>query len=93
MLKRAETRHGIEHPEALPIDLPRVLEVNLEPMPAACGQLRRGQRHPDPVPAARLGVGEQRTPATAKIKQTAPRPDPDLFGHIIVLAVLCLLRG
>ena len=93
MLERAEARHGVERTEALPVDLARVLEVDLEPVPAAGRQLRRGQRHPHPVAAARPGVGEQRTPAATEVEQPSPRADPDLLGHVIVLAPLRLLEA
>ena len=92
MLKRAEARHGVERAEALPVDLARVLEVDLEPVPAAGRQLRRGQRHPHPGAAARPDVGEQRTPAATEVEQAPPRPDPDLLGHVVVLAPLRLLE-
>ena len=41
MLKRAQARRGVERAEALPVDLTRVLEVDLEPVLAAGRQLRR----------------------------------------------------
>ena len=93
MLERAEARDGVERAEALPVDLARILEIDLEPVPAAGGQLRRGQRHPHPDPATRPGIGEQRTPATTQIKQASPRPDPDLFGHVVMLARAAPARG
>lgn len=61
-------------------------------MPSARGQLCRGQRHPDPDPTARPGVGKQRSPTTAEIQQAAPRSDPDLLGHVVMLAPLRLLE-
>src|SRR5580700_9980726 len=92
MLKRAEARHGVERAEAFPVDPTRVLEVDHEPVPAAGRQLRRGQRHPHPGPATRPGVGEQRTPAATEVEQASPLPVPYLFGHVIVLAPLRLLK-
>ena len=92
MLKRAETCHGFELAEALPVDLARVLKIDLEPVLATGRQLRRGERHPHAVPAALPGVGKQRTPAATEVEQAAPRPDPDLLGHVLVLAPLRLLE-
>ncbi len=40
MLKRAEARHGVKRAKALPYDLTRVLEVDIEPVLAAGHQLR-----------------------------------------------------
>src|ERR1700733_1316647 len=93
MLKRAEARDGVERAEAFPIDLTGVLEVDLKSVPAASSQLRRGQRHPHAGPAARPGVGEQRPPAATEIEQASPWPDPDLFGHVLVLAPLRRLEA
>ena len=66
--------------------------MDLEPVPPAGRQLRRGERHAHPGPAARPGIREQRTPAATEVEQAAPRPDPDLLGHVVVLAPLCLLE-
>ena len=93
MFKRAEARYGVEGAEAPPVDLARVLEVDLEPLPAASRQLRRGQRHPHPSPSARPDIGEQRSPAAAEVEQATLGPDPDLLGHVIVLAPLRLLEA
>ena len=65
MLERAEARHGVERTEALPADSPGVLEVYLEPVPAAGRQLRRGQRHPYPVP-----------PRARAYASSGPQPQP-----------------
>ena len=92
MLERSEARHGVERAKARPVDLTRVLEVDLEPVPATGPQLRRGERHPHRHATARLGIREQRTPPATQVEQSPPRPDPDLVGHVIVLAPLRLLE-
>src|SRR5947209_15527216 len=93
MLKRAEASDCAERAEALAVDLARILEVDLEPVPTAGGQLRRGKRHPHPNPSAPADISQQRTPATTQVEQASPRADPDLFGHIVVLEALRLLEG
>jgi hypothetical protein len=92
MLERAKARHGVERAKALPVDVTRVLEVDLESVPATRPQLRRGERHPYRRPTARPGIAEQRTPSATEVEQSPPRPDPDLVGHIIVLASLRLFE-
>src|SRR5581483_3245778 len=93
MLKRTEARDGVEHAEALSVDLARVLEVDLEPVPAAGRQLCRRERHAHRDASARSGIGYQRPPATTQVEQASARPDSHLFGDIVVLAALGLLEA
>lgn len=48
MLEAADARDGVERPEALAGHLPSVVEVNVEAMPLARRDLRRGQGDTDP---------------------------------------------
>ena len=92
MLERAEARDAVEHAEALARHLPRIEQVDVEPVPAARRRLRGGQGHADPGAAPAPDIVQQRTPPAAQVEHTPPRPDPDLLGHEGVLAPLSLLE-
>ena len=80
-------------PKVSRVTLPRVLEVDVEAVAPAGLRLRRGQRHPDagrPPPADEV---EQRAPSAAQVEHAPARADPDLLGHVLVLAPLSLLQG
>ena len=48
---------------------------------------------PTPVAAPAADEVEQRAPAAAQVEHAPARPDPDLLGHVLVLAPLRLLEG
>ena len=92
VLERAEARDAVEHTEALARHLPRIEQVDLEPVPAARRRLRAGQGHADPGAAPAPNIVQQRTPPAAQVEHAPPRPDPDLLGHEGVLAPLSLFE-
>ena len=92
VLERAEARDAVEHAEALARHLPRIEQVDVEPVPAARRRLRGGQGHADPGAAPAPDIVQQRTPPAAQVEHAPPRPDPDLLGHEGVLAPLSLFE-
>jgi hypothetical protein len=66
--------------------------MDVEPVPPARRRLRRGQRDTDPGAAAAVDESEERAPATAEVQHAPSRPDPDLVGHVLVLALLSLFE-
>ena len=93
MLEGAEARHGVEGSEALPADLACVAEVHLEVMAAAGGRLRGGQGDAHAVAPSAPDERQQRAPPAAEVEHTPARSDPDLVGHVFVLAPLSLLKA
>ena len=55
MLEAANARDSVERPKLSPGQLPRVVEVNVEAMPPAGRDLRRGQRDTDSRGASARG--------------------------------------
>ena len=62
------------------------MEVDIEAVPPA-GRACAGQVTPTRCAAAADEV-EQRAPAAAQVEQAPPGSDPDLLGHVLVLAPL-----
>src|SRR5271170_3838699 len=93
MLEGAEARHGVERPEALASDLPRICEVDVEVMAPAGGQLGGGERDAHPAAAPAANEVEQGTPTAAEVEHPPARADPDLLGHVLMLACLRLLEA
>ena len=67
--------------------------MDVEPVAAAGGHLGRGQREAHAGGAAVAHVVEQPTPPAAEVDHATARADPDLLGHVVVLAALGLLEG
>ena len=65
----------------------------MKTMPATGVRLRGGQRHPDAGRTATADEGEQRAPSAAQVEHPPPGCDPDLLGHVFVLAPLGLLQA
>ena len=80
-------------PKRLARQRARVEQPHVEPVAAARGGLRRGQRDADPGPALRAHVVQQRAPPAPEIEQPPAGPDPDLLGDVLVLAPLRLLEA
>src|SRR5262249_43091927 len=93
VLEGAQARDGVEAPEPLAGEPPRVAEVDVEAVPSARVRLRRGQGHANPDAAAASDEVEERTPAAAQVEHAPARPDPDLLGHVEVLATLSLFQA
>ena len=93
VLERAEAGHRVEAAEVVGRDPPRVLEVDVQPVAPAGRRLRRGQGDPHAGGAPAAGEVEQRAPAAAQVEHAPPGPDPDLLGHVLVLAPLGLLEA
>ena len=93
MLEGAEARDGVERAEAVARDLPRVVEVDVEAVAPAGRRLRGGQGDADPGAASAADEVEQRAPAAAEVEHAPARSDPDLLGHVLVLAPLGLLEA
>src|SRR4030081_606815 len=93
MLEATDARHGVERAEAIAADLTRVVEVDVEPVSPAGGNLRGGQRdaHPGATPVA--DEVQQRSPSAAEIEHPAARPDAYLLGHILMLSPLGVLEA
>src|SRR5262249_33750046 len=90
VLETADTRDGVEPPEALARHRPSVVEVNVEAMTLARRHLRRGQGDTDPRRALVADEAQQRTPPAAQVQHTPPGFDADLVGNVLVFAALSL---
>jgi hypothetical protein len=90
VLEGPEARHGVEPTERVAGDLARVVEVDVEAVPPAGRRPRGGQRDTDPAAAPAADEVEQRAPPTAQVEYAPARSDPDLLGHVAVLAPLSL---
>jgi hypothetical protein len=93
VLEGTEARHGVEGPELLTSDLPRVSQVDVETVPPAGGRLGGGERQADAHAPPAADERKQRSPTAAEVEHTPVRPDPDLLGHKLMLASLGLLEG
>ena len=93
VLEGAEARDRVERAEALADHLPRVIQVHVEAVATAGGDLCRGQGHADSLCADAADKVEQPTPAAAQVEDPASWLDPDLLGHVVVLASLSLFEG
>src|SRR5205823_14489762 len=70
VLEGAEARHGVERAEGLAVDLPCVVQVDVETMSPAGGNLRGGHRDPHPDAAAASDEVQQAAPAAAEIEDS-----------------------
>ena len=93
VLEGAEARHRVERAEAVAGDLARVTEVDVQAVPPAGRRLRGGQGDADPDAAPAPDEVEQPAPAAAEVEHAPSRADPDLLGHVLVLAALSLLEA
>src|ERR1019366_9471532 len=93
VLEGAEARRGVESAEGLRVDLARVREVDIEAMPAAGLVLCSREGHADAAGTAGADEVEQRPPPASQVQHARAGRDPDLLGHVLVLAPLCLLEG
>ena len=92
MLERAEAGGGVERTEGVAGDLACILEVDVESVALAGLELGRGKRHADAAGADIAKVVEQGSPAAAEVDHSLARLEPQLLGHVRVLAPLRLLE-
>jgi len=93
VLEGAQARDGVERAEVFAGDLPRVVEVHVEAVPPAGRRLRGGQGDAQPGAAPAPDEVKERAPAAAQVEHPPSRLDPDLLGHVGVLAPLSLLQA
>ena len=93
VLEGAEARDGVERAEGLGGHLARVVDVNLEAVSPACPRLGGRQRDANPSSAPPADEGKQRPPSASQVEQAPARSDPDLVGHVFVLAPLRLFEA